>query len=514
MCNIKKYIQTSILFAFMFASGLQAAPLMSLAQPEIEPSPLNTVENNGEGRISFLISERNGEEVTGNNKFKVAVSLGKVTLKNNDINSVKVQDGRLGYSDVTNKFDVRYLPSDSLIIIQQKSTESLPANMRYKVIIPVEVTENTSVTNPGNGFLVNMSSEANAIANGDSSDYTYTKASAPVITCGNGMLDANEGCDDGNTANGDGCNASCKVETSNRCNVDVNGLRGNASCASNICDKGTCEAANTCGNGVLEAGEGCDDSETIDHDGCSASCKIETGNTCNSNRNGATGNSGCVSNYCNAKTNTCTINQIPTVTPTPTATPTATATPTVTPTPTATVMPTATVTPTPTATSKPVSKPTAAPMTCSNVKQPIATNDNVGVKMNEAAIVNVQKNDKSDMPLNKESIRLIDSEGDEVTTLDVEGKGVWSVNTDNGHVVFTSEDDFTGTVRIQYVIKDSCGHESNRATITVTYNENTVKQCNSVSDSGSALGTLSMFFLMLFTGLIGLYYVRREELTK
>lgn len=31
------------------------------------------------------------------------------------------------------------------------------------------------------------------------------------------------------------------------------------------------------------------------------------------------------------------------------------------------------------------------------------------------------------------------------------------------------------------------------------------------SDSGDALGTVSIILLMLFTGMIGLYYVRREE---
>ncbi len=30
--------------------------------------------------------------------------------------------------------------------------------------------------------------------------------------CGNGGLDAGEACDDGNTANGDGCSATCQLE--------------------------------------------------------------------------------------------------------------------------------------------------------------------------------------------------------------------------------------------------------------------------------------------------------------
>jgi CshA-type fibril repeat protein len=206
-----------------------------------------------------------------------------------------------------------------------------------------------------------------------------------------------------------------------------------------------------------------------------------------------------------------TVTPTPTPTATPTVTPTPTATPMVTPTPTATP----TVTPSPTATVTPAPVNSPAPVTCSTAKQPTAINDNVGVKVNEAAILNVQKNDKSDMPLNKESVRLIDAEGDKVTTLDVDGNGTWNVNTDNGNITFTPEDDFVGTVSVQYILKDSCGNESNRATVSVTYNEAGVepKACNSVSDSGSALGAVSMFFLMLLTGAIGLYYVRREELS-
>ena len=36
-------------------------------------------------------------------------------------------------------------------------------------------------------------------------------------TCGNGMMNANEGCDDSNTNNGDGCSASCQIEDEWKC---------------------------------------------------------------------------------------------------------------------------------------------------------------------------------------------------------------------------------------------------------------------------------------------------------
>jgi cysteine-rich repeat protein len=67
-------------------------------------------------------------------------------------------------------------------------------------------------------------------------------------SCGNGVVDPGEVCDDGNIVNGDGCSADCKSKES-------------------------------CGDGVLntDAGEVCDDGNTIDGDGCSADCKsLET----------------------------------------------------------------------------------------------------------------------------------------------------------------------------------------------------------------------------------------------
>jgi len=65
-----------------------------------------------------------------------------------------------------------------------------------------------------------------------------------VSSCGNGVIDAGEECDDGNTVSGDGCSAACELEVG-------------------------------CGNGILDPGEECDDNNIISGDCCSAVCKIE-----------------------------------------------------------------------------------------------------------------------------------------------------------------------------------------------------------------------------------------------
>jgi cysteine-rich repeat protein len=66
--------------------------------------------------------------------------------------------------------------------------------------------------------------------------------------CGDGHVDSDEECDDGNRVGGDGCSAACQVESGNP----------------------------RCGDGILETGEECDDGNTVGADGCTADCKIES----------------------------------------------------------------------------------------------------------------------------------------------------------------------------------------------------------------------------------------------
>ncbi len=66
---------------------------------------------------------------------------------------------------------------------------------------------------------------------------------ADELTCGDGVLDAGEACDDANSTSGDGCDANCTVTA--------------------------------CGNGVVTAGEECDDGNLADGDCCDAACAFE-----------------------------------------------------------------------------------------------------------------------------------------------------------------------------------------------------------------------------------------------
>jgi fibro-slime domain-containing protein len=96
-----------------------------------------------------------------------------------------------------------------------------------------------------------------------------------LATCGNGVLDNDESCDDGNLVSGDGCSATCTtIEPGWQCLVP--GER----------------CVPICGDGVVVGSETCDDHNQKSGDGCSASCRIEAGYWCT----GAP--SACVTSVC------------------------------------------------------------------------------------------------------------------------------------------------------------------------------------------------------------------------
>ena len=82
------------------------------------------------------------------------------------------------------------------------------------------------------------------------------------VNCGNGALDAGETCDDGNATPGDGCSDACTIESGYEC-----------SGAPSSCNL-------ICSNGTVDSGESCDDGNTASGDGCTASCTIEPGYQC------------------------------------------------------------------------------------------------------------------------------------------------------------------------------------------------------------------------------------------
>ena len=111
-------------------------------------------------------------------------------------------------------------------------------------------------------------------------------------TCGNGVLDANEDCDDGaaNGKSGDRCTQFCQFVCAVDANCDDgNSCNGAETCVDHackpgstaddgsdcgngkLCRAGTCVAAR-CGDGIVTAPEECDDGNVTDGDGCQSDC--------------------------------------------------------------------------------------------------------------------------------------------------------------------------------------------------------------------------------------------------
>jgi fibro-slime domain-containing protein len=129
-------------------------------------------------------------------------------------------------------------------------------------------------------------------------------------TCGDGVIERSEQCDDGNTANGDGCSRLCQIEANWDCPTEGKPCKYVGNCGSGVltsnkvCDDGNavsgdgcssdCKTIETgyicrvpgkscatrCGDGIVKGFETCDDANTNGGDGCSATCKIEPGFDC------------------------------------------------------------------------------------------------------------------------------------------------------------------------------------------------------------------------------------------
>jgi len=101
----------------------------------------------------------------------------------------------------------------------------------------------------------------------------------PGGPCGNGALDPNEACDDGNRESCDGCSLFCQTEPGFACGDGVFNPACEPDCDDgNLIDDDGCDsncAFSGCGNGVQTAGEECDDGNSADEDGCSSVCVLE-----------------------------------------------------------------------------------------------------------------------------------------------------------------------------------------------------------------------------------------------
>ena len=99
-------------------------------------------------------------------------------------------------------------------------------------------------------------------------------AGSPGPRCGDGVVQAGEACDDGNTVDSDSCRNSCALPSCGDGTIDTgeqcdDGNTSNIDACTNVC------LFNVCGDTFIHAGvEVCDDGNTSNNDGCRNDCSL------------------------------------------------------------------------------------------------------------------------------------------------------------------------------------------------------------------------------------------------
>lgn len=178
--------------------------------------------------------------------------------------------------------------TDSVTMTDSETTTETSTETNTETSSESETTSETDSTTDTQTYVdtgTETSTETSSDTNTGTESDTDT-GTGPAV-CGNGILEAGEQCDDGNTDNCDDC-VSCKfakcgdgyvqagVEECDDGNTITEACAyGQTSCT--VCDSSCNLVAgvmNYCGDGVKDLVEQCDDGNTVNGDGCENDCTL------------------------------------------------------------------------------------------------------------------------------------------------------------------------------------------------------------------------------------------------
>lgn len=160
-------------FLLLIAS-LASAQTVMVSNASVSPSPLASFQNNGAGVATLTFTESlriavPASSIAGLPTTIVSLSMQYIRPKNLDLTLIS--------GTASQYFTVSYNPSTEVLRFKQSAL--IPANFSGTFIIPIEVTQNSTVGQSYNGFNANIAViSGTATAPGSSYNFTYT---LPVI---------------------------------------------------------------------------------------------------------------------------------------------------------------------------------------------------------------------------------------------------------------------------------------------------------------------------------------------
>lgn len=192
-----------------------------------------------------------------------------LTLRNTDCTTVMTTNdnggvGTCSLIDSTTNAAAASMPPGTYYV-QVEENGNNAAIAAYQLLVSINATCGNGIKEGSETCDDGNTNSSDGCANTCRLEQGWTCTGAPSVctfNCGNGAITGTETCDDGNTNSGDGCTNLCSVEPGYLCT----GMPS-------MC-------VFTCGNGVVDGADQCDDGNTNNGDGCSSGCLVELSYNC------------------------------------------------------------------------------------------------------------------------------------------------------------------------------------------------------------------------------------------